>query len=195
MHKVKTNKFEEWEQKIKETVNPNVQAVVCILPGSKQRSPLYKDVKSLLLTQIPVPSQCVLLGTLHKEKGFRSVVNKILIQICAKIGGEPWAIDNMPFTSKPTMVCSYEIYGVRDLKFPFLAFTATYNKNLTKYVTYLKTAATPADIEKEIRNCISEAIKNFKVRSNMFPDHIIIFRDSICLSQLQKKPLPQYKFN
>jgi aubergine-like protein len=58
----------------------------------------------------------------------RSICNKILIQICAKIGGEPWAVNEMPFLNKPTMVCGMDVYhkagsGNKSV----LAFTASIN--------------------------------------------------------------------
>ena len=60
-------------------------------------APLYNDLKRLLFTDRPVPSQVVLVKTLN-GKGLRSICNKILVQICAKVGGIPWAIDRLPFT-------------------------------------------------------------------------------------------------
>ena len=33
------------------------------------------------------------------QKGVRSVVNKVLVQICAKSRGIPWAISDVPFTN------------------------------------------------------------------------------------------------
>ena len=49
----------------------------------------------------------ILEGTILKDKGLRSVLNKVLIQICAKVNGVPWAINNMPCNDRPTMVISY----------------------------------------------------------------------------------------
>ena len=71
-------------------MNETVEAVVMILPGPKKNSPLYKDLKEKLLTIYPVPSQGVIFKTIEGGKGLRSIVNKILVQICAKVGGIPW---------------------------------------------------------------------------------------------------------
>ena len=30
--------------------------------------------------------------------------------MCAKLGGEPWAMDQLPFTSEPTMICAIETF-------------------------------------------------------------------------------------
>jgi len=66
--------------------------IVCILPGARGKSRLYDDLKRLTFSQLPVPSQCILNATLKKDKGLRSVVNKVMIQINAKVGGIPWAL-------------------------------------------------------------------------------------------------------
>lgn len=58
----------------------------------------------------------------------RSICNKILIQICAKIGGEPWAMNDMPFFDKPTMICGLDVCSkVGSNKKSVLAFTASIN--------------------------------------------------------------------
>lgn len=105
-----------------------------ILPGAKGKAPLYDDLKRLLLKEIPVPSQVVLANTISRGKNVRSICNKILIQICAKIGGEPWAIDDMPFFDAPAMVCGLDVYhkagsGNRSI----LAFTASVNPRATQF--------------------------------------------------------------
>lgn len=90
---VRSNRFDEWENVIRQSINPSVQAVVLLLPGQKGKAPLYDDLKRLMINEIPVPSQVVLCNTISKGKNVRSICNKILIQICAKIGGEPWAVN------------------------------------------------------------------------------------------------------
>jgi aubergine-like protein len=63
---VKSQNFRDWENELSKNINPNVQAVVLIIPGSRGKGPLYNDLKRLLLGKYPVPSQVVLSGTLSK---------------------------------------------------------------------------------------------------------------------------------
>jgi aubergine-like protein len=49
-------------------------------------------------------------ATLSRGKNLRNIASKILIQVCAKIGGIPWIIDDMPIVDKPTMVCGLDIF-------------------------------------------------------------------------------------
>ena len=76
---VRSNRFQDWEQLIRDNLNPSVQAIVLILPGAKGKAPLYDDLKRLLLKEIPVPSQVVLANTISRGKNVRSICNKILI--------------------------------------------------------------------------------------------------------------------
>ena len=84
--------------------------VVLLLPGTKARCPLYNDVKRFLLTEYPIPSQVVLTSTIQRGKNLRSIVSKILIQMNAKVGGIPWAVDKLPFMTEPTMVCGMDVF-------------------------------------------------------------------------------------
>lgn len=90
---VKGNNIEMWKETLHEKLDPSVQCAILLLPGSKGNCVLYDELKRLLLEEIPVISQVVLVGTIRAGKNLRSIVSKILIQICAKIGGVPWTVD------------------------------------------------------------------------------------------------------
>lgn len=54
--------------------------------------------------------------------------------MCAKIGGEPWAINDLPFFDERTMVCGMDVYHNTNLKAQsILAFCASINQRATKY--------------------------------------------------------------
>jgi aubergine-like protein len=93
--------------------------VVLLLPGQKGKCTLYDDVKKFLLTEFPVPSQVVLVGTIAKGKNLRSIVSKVLIQMNAKVGGIPWAVDGFHSTA----------LGKKSV----LALTASMNQSATTY--------------------------------------------------------------
>lgn len=64
-----------------------------------------------MVNELPVPSQMILTSTIQKDKGFRSVVNKIIVQVAAKLGYTPWAIDSLPLSDKPTMLVGIDQSG------------------------------------------------------------------------------------
>ena len=54
------------------------------------------------------------------------------MQIVAKMGGTPWAINDLPLMDKPTMICGYDVWRKKRVK-SVLAFNATMNKQATRY--------------------------------------------------------------
>jgi len=165
---------------------------VLIIPGSRGKGALYSDVKKLLLTKYPIPSQVILSGTLAKDKGYRSVVNKVFIQISAKIGGEPWAIDGLPFTQKPTMICGIDVFSGSGKK-SILGFTSTYNRTFTKYTSIAK-EYDGKETHRLVSECVEEAIKSFQqVNGGRAPSHIIVLRDSVSPTEIRNICLEEIK--
>jgi hypothetical protein len=66
----------------------------------------------------------VLSNTISRGKGVRSIVNKILIQINAKLNSEPWGISDLPLFNVPTMIIGYDVHHKHG-KNSLLAFCAT----------------------------------------------------------------------
>lgn len=51
----------------------------------------------------------ILTSTLAKDKGLRSVINKMVIQVGAKLGMVPWSIDSIPLNDQPTMLVGIDV--------------------------------------------------------------------------------------
>ena len=176
------NNSAAWIRELKSKLNPNVQAVVLLMPGQKGKNPLYDDVKRFLLAEFPVPSQVVLCNTISKGKNLRSIVNKILIQINAKIGGIPWAVDNLPFMDKPAMVCGMDVFHSTSLgKKSVLALTASVNNSATKYFS---TSVIQSEVGQEACHTLhagmTKALEAFKrANSGTYPDRVIFYRDGV----------------
>ncbi|NXW51814.1 PIWL2 protein, partial [Nyctiprogne leucopyga] len=68
------------------------QLLLCLISGS--RDDLYGVIKKLCCVQSPVPSQVINAQTLMGQMGkMRSVVQKVLLQLNCKLGGELWGVD------------------------------------------------------------------------------------------------------
>lgn len=176
--------YKEWEDKICDVLNKNndVTLVVLVLPGGKGKGINYSELKRLLINKYAVPSQVALASTLSKPKGVRSVVNKILMQICAKVGGEPWAVDALPFTNAPTMVVGLDMYNKGDKT--IIGCCATYNNTFTKYTSIVKTGSSGSDLSPLVGQSISEASNYFTSCNKIAPSHVIVIRDGISPSQI-----------
>ncbi|NWZ31181.1 PIWL2 protein, partial [Asarcornis scutulata] len=69
-----------------------VQLLLCITTKSKED--LYSAIKKLCCVQSPVPSQVINVQSLTGQPSrLRSIVQKVLLQINCKLGGELWGID------------------------------------------------------------------------------------------------------
>ena len=54
--------------------------------------------------------------------------------MCAKLGGVPWAVDNMPFMDEPTMVCGLDVFHSTALgKKSVMGFCASSNSTATQF--------------------------------------------------------------
>jgi aubergine-like protein len=123
----------------------------------------------------------VLVGTIAKGKNLRSIVSKVLIQMNAKVGGIPWAVDNLPFMSEPTMICGMDVFHSTSLgKKSVLALTASMNQSAT---TYWSTSVVQDEIGQEgsttLQTGIVKALESFKKHNGAYPARIIFYRDGV----------------
>lgn len=115
-------------------------------------------------------------------------MNKILIQINAKIGGIPWAVDNLPLMDRPSMICGMDVFHSTSLgKKSVLALTASMNPTCTKYWS---TSVIQGDLGQEASHSLcagitkaSEAFK--KYNGGKYPERIIFYRDGVGEGQVQ----------
>lgn len=70
----------------------------------------------------------ILAQTIDRAKNaLYSVTNRTMMQLCAKVGGEPWAIDELPFFYQCSMAAGYFISHNR------IAFVGSLNQKATRY--------------------------------------------------------------
>jgi len=133
-----------------------------LLPGQKGKCTLYDDVKRLLLADLPVPSQVVLTGTIQRGKNVRSIINKVLIQICAKVGGIPWAVDSLPLMDRPSMICGMDVFHQTGAgKKSVLGFCASLNNSSTKYFSTTEIQNVGQEMSLTLQVCIEKAVNKF----------------------------------
>lgn len=155
--------------------------MVLLLPGQKGKTSLYDDIKRFLISEFPVPSQVVLCNTISKGKNLRSIVNKILIQITAKIGGIPWTVDKLPYMDKPTMICGMDVFHSTTLgKKSVLALTASINNSATKYFS---TCVVQGELGQEAAHSLQtgmvKSLEAFKKANGNYPEKLIFYRDGV----------------
>ena len=175
-----------WIEEIKRTSGPKTKMVVLILEGRKKAAPLYDDLKRFFTTERPIPNQVVLTSTANSEKGLRSICNKILSQICAKMGGVPWNVNKLPFSNKPTMIVGIDVFHkINSGKRSVLAFTATMNRFFSQYWSTVRIHEEGQEIGTQLQSALFEALEEFKKVNNCYPASVIVYRDGVSESQRQ----------
>lgn len=167
--------------------------VVLILPGQKGKCTLYDDVKRFLLESYPIPSQVILTSTIQRGKNLRSIISKVLIQMNAKVGGIPWAVDKLPLMTEPTMICGMDVFHSTALgKKSVLALTASMNQTAT---TYWSTSVIQDEIGQEAANNLqtgfASALEAFKKNNGVSPSRVIFYRDGVGEGQVQGICVPE----
>ncbi len=176
--------FEDWERQFKKYLDDTVQAVILLLPGKKKAAPFYDNVKKYLLTKCPIPSQVVLVPTIQNGKNTRSIVNKILIQLCAKVGGIPWSVKDFPFVDKPTMIVGIDVLHKPAMKNKsLLSFCGTTNKSFSRYFSSIDLYPDGEDMGKAIQATVKNAILAFGKTNKVLPARLIVYRDGVSDSQ------------
>jgi aubergine-like protein len=77
---------------------------------------------------------------MNRDSNLRSIINKVLIQINAKMGGIPWSIRNLPFFDEidvPTTVIGYDIVNKRGKK-SVVGLCASINKEGNRFFSRAK---------------------------------------------------------
>ncbi|KFP43984.1 Piwi-like 2 [Chlamydotis macqueenii] len=196
---LKDDRVETYAKTIRSVLSSEdkVQLLLCIISGN--REDLYGAIKKLCCVQSPVPSQVInaqsLVGPSVK---MRSVIQKVLLQMNCKLGGELWGVD-IPL--KQLMVIGMDIYhgpskGMRSV----IGFVASMNQYVVPWALENWWAS---------RACISPCQpllctvgeKNNRLfqfllpqMNHCLPKKIVVYRDGVSDSQLDtvlKYEIPQ----
>ncbi|XP_033926325.1 piwi-like protein 2 [Melopsittacus undulatus] len=158
-----------------------VQILLCIISGS--REDLYAAIKKLCCVQCPVPSQVLSAQTLSGQPAkLRSVVQKVLLQMNCKLGGELWGVD-IPL--KQLMVVGMDVHHShsRDMR-SVIGFVASMNPILTRWYSRVVFQMPHQEIADSLRLCLADALQHFHEMNHCLPRKIVVFRDGVSDSQL-----------
>jgi len=178
---IKGNRYEDWKREL-ESLNDQrkTKIILLLLPGQKGKGQYYNEIKRFTLSQMQVPTQVVLSTTISKGKNLRSIITKVLMQINAKVGGEPWAMDKMPFVDMPTCVISVDYYEKGP--YPVMGVCLTLNKTFSKYACI----ALPKNSPDYMTQAIEVAFNTFARTVGVEPKSFIILRDGVSPSKAKE---------
>lgn len=134
--------------------------------------------------EFPIPSQVILTSTIQAGKNLRSIINKVLIQVCAKVGGTPWSVSDIPFMDQPTMIVGVDILHKNCMKQKSLfSFCATVNRNASRYWSSIELRDSKEEIGIGIQDAVTKAMQEFKKCNGIYPQNVLVYRDGVSLSQ------------
>jgi len=113
----------------------------------------------------------VLADTIKRGKNLISIVSKIVIQIQAKLGGIPWAVqtnDLNKFCNRPTMVIGYDVHHKKKSN-STMAFNATIDRNFCKYWSRAVEEGELQEFGTKLEETLKAALKAFKDSNGCFP--------------------------
>ncbi|XP_040545319.1 piwi-like protein 2 [Gallus gallus] len=156
-----------------------VQLLLCITTGTK--ADVYSAIKKLCCVHSPVPSQVInahsLLG--HSAK-LKSIVQKVLLQMNCKLGGELWGVD-VPL--KQLMVVGMDVSHGKGMR-SVIGFVASTNQVLTKWYSRVVFQLPQQEIADSLRLCLANALQQFHEMNHCLPKKIVVYRDGVSDSQL-----------
>jgi aubergine-like protein len=174
-------RFDPIRDLCKQKLNSKISGCIFILPGRKNQGQHYDNLKKLLINHLPVPSQMILGSTISRGRNLRSIINKMLIQFKAKVGGTPWALDQMPFTKSPSMVIGVDVFGkIQGSGICVCALVSTVDRHFARYNTQTAFIENQDAFVKELAKMFKKSIENFAASNNKrLPDNIILYREGI----------------
>jgi aubergine-like protein len=174
------DKTETYLKAMKELIDPSVQLVLAVVPA--QKADRYAAIKKLCCIDKPVASQVVCLKTISNEKRLTSVVQKIVLQINSKLGGELWACLT-PY--KNLMVVGIDVFHDKARKSGSIAgLVASVNDSLSRYYSTAVFQKQGQEIVDCLKSAFNDALLNYFDVNHRFPDHVVVFRDGVGDGQL-----------
>jgi len=165
-------------------VKNNLQLLFVILPNNKLD--LYSTVKKRLSINNGIPSQCFLAKNLT-NKGLMSIATKVVVQINAKLGGEPWSVQ-LPF--KNAMVVGFDAYrggGATKVneKCGIGAIVSSLNASCSRYFSAVSNHKGHEELGSNLASDILKCLNAYFDENKQYPEKVIVFRDGVGEGQLR----------
>jgi len=139
----------------------------------------------LLINHIPVPSQMIVAKTVV-PKNLLSIISKMFIQLCAKMGGIPWTINQLPFADQPTMVIGLCHYKKSGDKSGIYSMVATTDQDFSRYWSVSAMGSSMVSFANFVENNICQAVEHFNTTNGTYPCRLICIREGLSAGEEPK---------
>jgi aubergine-like protein len=155
--------------------------VVVILPMLSDSK--YARVKRLCCIEMPVPSQVIVLKTINKTGNvLRTVVQKIVLQMNCKLGGELWRL-SIPI--KKMMIVGIDVYHKIEKKYKSIAgFVSSLNQDQTRWYSRICFQMVGQELADTLKVAFLQSIKKYQEVNGFLPEKIFVFRDGVSEGQI-----------
>lgn len=189
-----------WRGVMGQAITFRPQLLVCVVPFADPA--LYSFVKNVCTVQNPVVSQCVTDRSLKNGKNFNSIVGSCWKQIMHKLGKVDRQIKyaaytkNPSFSKKPTMIVGVSIsldkkikaaYGKQsEKKESCVGFCASWDQMHSRYGNWISNQGAHEQLIKMSRELMKQAMERFHSKNKFYPANIVVYRDGVGDSQIEK---------
>ncbi|ODM98432.1 Piwi-like protein 1 [Orchesella cincta] len=146
----------------------------------------YSAVKILCSVGHGIPSQCFLAKNLN-SKGLMSICTKLVIQMNAKGGGEPWGM-GMPDALKNTMVLGYDVHhgAVGTRGDSVAAMTATFSPSVGRCYSKVEKLSSREEVATKVADMFDDCLRKYFKKNQVLPERIMMYRDGVGEGQLRE---------
>jgi len=179
-------------QVLKVAASKQLQFVLCIVAGENKE--LYNAIKQQTAVEMAIPSQVMRLKMLQ-HKHLDTVVMKIVLQICCKIGGELWTMQHPPET-RDAMIIGIDVCHATPIGSSVAGFVATTNPTFSRYCSSVTFQPRGQEIITNISDFVVKAIGEYRKKNGRTPRTVIVYRDGVGDGQLEyvlREEVPQLK--
>jgi len=145
----------------------------------------YGAIKKVTCSELGIPSQVITHGKcLRDQRKMMSIATKVMIQIAAKLGGEPWRV---ALPTQSWMVIGYDTYHDARHNRAIGAFVASINQSFTRYTSSVLQHENCEEISASFRVHFLNCLHAYR-RENLgkLPSKIFVYRDGIGVGDIAR---------
>ncbi|ODM90222.1 Piwi-like protein 1 [Orchesella cincta] len=160
----------------------NVDMIFIILPNPNLDT--YSAVKKICSIDHGIPSQCFLAKNLNNVKSLMSICTKMVIQMNAKQGGEPWGVV-VPL--KNLMVLGYDVHhgAAGTSGSSVAAMTASFSPSVGRCFSKVEKLPSREEVATKVADMFDSCIKAYFKQNGILPSRIMMYRDGVGEGQLR----------
>jgi len=166
-----------------------MQYDIAMVVSRSRRTDIYNLVKQVACCQLGIPTQVVTAKVICKQPHqIKAIATKVMVQMAAKMGAEPWRISLPPPPDKRRwMVIGYDTYHDAKQRKAVGAFVASVNESFTRYVSSVKIHENNEEISPSFNTHLQECTKAFYLQNEkQFPTDIFFYRDGVGAGDIER---------